>query len=100
MERRGALPVRALAADVGLGERRLERAFHARVGVPPKLLARIVRFRAACRGLARGSAQAEVAHACGYADQSHLLRDFHDFAGTTPGRLLAEPVSDSFDLSA
>lgn len=35
-----------------------------------------------------------------YGTNSHLLRDFHDFAGTTPGRLLAEPVSDSFDLSA
>jgi AraC-like DNA-binding protein len=97
---RGGVAVGALAAEVGVGERRLERAFHARVGVRPKLLARILRFRAACAALARGRAQADVAYGCGDADQSHLLRDFRAFAHTTPTRLLAEPVSDSFDLSA
>jgi AraC-like DNA-binding protein len=97
---RGRLGVRALAASLGIGERRLERAFVTRVGVPPKLLARIVRFRAACRALARGRAQAEVAFGCGYADQSHLLRDFRDFAGAPPSQVLAEPVSDSFDTRA
>lgn len=97
---RGQLAVRALAASVGIGERRLERAFASRVGVPPKLLARILRFREACGGLARGRAQADVAFGLGYADQSHLLRDFRAFAGATPSRVLAEPVSDSFDLSA
>jgi AraC-like DNA-binding protein len=98
--RRGSIGVRALAAEVGTGERRLERAFRARVGVRPKLLARILRFRAACAALARGGSQADVACACGYADQSHLLRDFHAFADATPARVLAERVSDSFDLSS
>jgi AraC-like DNA-binding protein len=35
----------------------------------------------------QGSPLAEVASACGYADQSHLNRWFRRIHGTTPGRL-------------
>jgi AraC-like DNA-binding protein len=35
-----------------------------------------------------GSRLAEIAAACGYADQPHLNRDFRDLAGLAPGALL------------
>ena len=77
-----------------LGERRLERAFRDRVGVSPKRLARILRFRSAYVALARGGAQAAVAFDAGYADQAHLLRDFRELAGAPPSQVLGR-VSDS-----
>ena len=33
---------------------------------------------------------ADVAVACGYCDQSHLCRDFRDFADAPPGELFSE----------
>jgi AraC-like DNA-binding protein len=84
--RRGALRVRHLERELEIGERRLERLFRERVGVPPKLFARIVRFRAAFGQLAQGQPQAAVALDGGYADQAHMLREFREFAGTSPSR--------------
>lgn len=83
----GRVPVREIAARLQVGERRLERAFSDRVGVGPKRLSRILRFRRASAALARGARQADVAFDAGYSDQAHLLRDFRELAGAPPPRL-------------
>jgi len=87
----GDLTVAGLAAGGGVGPKRLIRLFTADVGLTPKRYLRLVRFervRAAVRGRARVD-WARVAAGFGYYDQSHLIRDFHDFAGTTPSGYLA-----------
>jgi AraC-like DNA-binding protein len=45
---------------------------------------------------ARGPAisWADVAADCGYADQAHLIREFRQFAGSTPARFLREVLND------
>jgi AraC-like DNA-binding protein len=88
---RGRIAARSLAAEVGIGERQLERLFAERVGHGPKLFARVVRLHHAV-GLASGARlrQAELAAAAGYADEPHLLRDFRDLAGITPRALTDE----------
>ncbi|WP_405166226.1 helix-turn-helix domain-containing protein [Nocardia sp. NBC_01499] len=48
----------------------------------------LVRFDHAAAGLAAGVDFAEVAFACGYADQSHMYRDVVSFTGRTPGALI------------
>jgi AraC-like DNA-binding protein len=80
-----------LAAEACLSPRQFERGFFERVGLPPKLYARIVRFDAAYRlkGRQPGLDWLAVAVRNGYYDYRHLLRDFHAFAGTTPPCLLA-----------
>jgi AraC-like DNA-binding protein len=80
--------VAAIATTTGLSQRRLIEVFTAAVGITPRRFGRIVRFQRAT-ALARGSALdwARVAHACGYFDQAHLIRDCRELAGMTPGEL-------------
>ncbi len=87
----GAVMVDELVYDLAMTPRTMQRLFARQVGISPKLLGRIVRFqrvftawRADPRRLAR------VAAECGYFDQSHLVRDFRDFAGAPPAGFLAE----------
>jgi AraC-like DNA-binding protein len=82
IERRaGMLTVDMVARACGLGPRQLERRFLDDVGVTPKAMARIVRFQRALRELRSGLPPADVAAACGFADQPHLAREFRRFAG-------------------
>ncbi|MCB2407626.1 helix-turn-helix domain-containing protein [Hymenobacter lucidus] len=81
----------ALAADACLSARQFERHFFERVGLAPKLYARIVRFDQAFR-LKEQHPELDwlsVAVRCGYYDYRHLVRDFKEFAGVTPPVLLA-----------
>ncbi len=77
-----------LARNLGISRRHLERIFLDDVGVSPKMFAIIQRYRAAARALSThaGVGLAEVAAAMGYADQSHMTRDFTRLAGESPLR--------------
>ncbi len=86
----GGLSIDALAAELGVGTRRLERAFRHWVGLTPKELASTLRFHRAF-GLvdaARPRALAEIALSAGYHDQAHFSREFRRFAGESATRLL------------
>jgi AraC-like DNA-binding protein len=93
---RGGVGIGQVAAALGVGQRRLERAFARSVGLSPKALGRVLRFRRALRELALGQdgerrqSWAALAFAAGYADQSHFIREFKKLAGLTPARYLAE----------
>ena len=82
----GATNISQAAAEAGLGVRQFERQFRRQVGVAPKLYARIVRFNAAL--VAKASAPqrhwTDIAHAFGYYDQMHMIRDFEAFTGESP----------------
>jgi AraC-like DNA-binding protein len=83
----GRVSVDAIASRCNLSGRQLERRFRDDVGLPPKRLARIVRFQRALRILSAPSAGgrgADLAAGLGYADQAHFIRDFREFAGHTP----------------
>ncbi len=61
--------------------------------MPPKTAAALVRFNRALGLLESGLKPADVAHACGYADQPHLTREFRRFAGTTPVAFLQDALA-------
>ena len=83
--------MRDAARTLGLGERQLERLFAAEVGIGPKTFARVARLERALTlmgGTARG--QAALATAAGYADESHLIREFRALALATPAEIARE----------
>ena len=86
----GRVRVRALATDLGWSPRRLIERFRDHVGLPPKAAARVIRLDRAVSELRSGTPRiAEVAAACGYADQAHLGRELRELGGITPGQLVA-----------
>lgn len=84
----GRFRVSSLAGRLGWSRKHLSAKFSDAIGVGPKTLSRIVRFNRAL-GLSRQdkSDWADIAADCGYADQSHLVREFRDLAGQTPTAL-------------
>jgi AraC-like DNA-binding protein len=78
--------VRDVSQELGFSQRRFIQMFNSQVGLTPKVFCRIQRFQRA-RVLAEKLETphwAELAVACGYFDQSHLIKDFQEFAGSTP----------------
>jgi methylphosphotriester-DNA--protein-cysteine methyltransferase len=83
----GRVSVEAMADSCGVNIRQLERHYLDVVGLPPKVFARTVRFQRALRELQRGSPPAIAALGAGFADQSHLAREFRRFAGVPAGHV-------------
>ncbi len=81
--------VQALATQAGLSRAHLTRAFTATYGMAPHAYLNMVRIRQAQAALRQGNAVADVAAACGFADQSHLTRRFKVQVGMAPGRWLS-----------
>ncbi|KUG07976.1 helix-turn-helix transcriptional regulator [Solirubrum puertoriconensis] len=85
MRSQGQLEVEDVALQLEVSVRTLLRRFSREVGMPPKTFARLVRFRAAHAYLQEPDATwADAVLRFGYTDQSHLIRDYRDFAGETP----------------
>ena len=84
----GGIVVRAeqLAEIAGVSLRTLQRRFHAYVGIGPKWV--VQRFRLLdVTSAAHGDADVDwagLAVRLGYADQSHLTREWTTFAGCSP----------------
>ncbi len=94
-----SVSVNVLANDACLSRKQYERVFREQVGMNPKEYARVVRFQKALWMLQRGSRNyADIAVDCGYADQSHLIREFKAMSGHTPKSLFdyCAPYSDLF----
>jgi AraC-like DNA-binding protein len=86
----GNVSITGLAERAGWSRKHLVARFREHVGLPPKTFARITRFARAMRLVRSGQdlRWIDVAHACGYYDQAHFIRDFSEFAGVSPTRFL------------
>ncbi|QNA43156.1 helix-turn-helix domain-containing protein [Lacibacter sediminis] len=83
----GNVSIEKLASMACLSLRQFERVSKERIGLPPKLFSRIVRFSKAYRLKEQmpGISWTKIAYECNYFDQMHLIRDFKQFAGVAPG---------------
>ena len=93
--------VTELSTTCCLGKKQFEREFHLHVGMNPKEYSRIVRFQKALWLMQHQQGktnEADLAYTSGYADQSHLIREFKHLCGYTPLSLLevSTPYSDLF----
>jgi AraC-like DNA-binding protein len=102
-----------LAAELGRSHRYLIAQFRDQVGLPPKAMARLLRFNRALAAinadarpghpdgkpylegvasddLAAAPAWTDLALGCGYYDQAHFINEFRAFAGCPPGAFLRE----------
>jgi len=97
----GMIPVDMLAAEAGWSRRHLGAVFRRELGLPPKVLGRLIRFERAYAGSGRAADEgwAAVAADAGYYDQAHLIRDFRTFTGSTPTRLTPPSVDSPALLS-
>ena len=94
-DRGGNVRIGGLAAELGCSRRYLTRRFGEEVGLPPKAIARQIRFAHVCRRVrSEPAAWGRLAAEAGYCDQAHLNRDFHQLAGTTPTEFVASLLPD------
>jgi len=81
----GTVSVDALVEHTGYSHRHVVDRFQDRVGLSPKRFCRVVRFQAALSRAQTGPVDwPQLALACGYYDQAHLIRDFRAFADMSP----------------
>jgi AraC-like DNA-binding protein len=96
----GRIGVARLAEELGCGRQHLHREVTRHLGLPPRTLARLTRFRsvlAALRTDRTAGGWAGLAADFGYYDQAHLYREFRDLAGMTPKQARAtwQPPADA-----
>jgi AraC-like DNA-binding protein len=93
--------VAEVATIVGLSQRRFIEVFEREIGLTPKLYARIQRFHRVKQHIAalgKPPSWVTLALACGYFDQSHMIRDFVAFSGMSPtGYLRSRTGETMFD---
>jgi AraC-like DNA-binding protein len=96
----GRLSIAALAEEIGCSRKHLAAGFREHVGIPPKTVARLLRFRQVLQ-LVDGADQvnwAAIAQEAGYADQSHFSNDFRQITGRSPNAYLGLRLSDQFGM--
>ena len=84
LRRNPSLPIKRLAARLDVCERHLSRRFRTMFGTSPKRFARVARVEKISAMRQSGSAWTDIAYACGFADQAHMINDFGAIVGEPP----------------
>ena len=84
----GQISMQTVCETLKITERTFERRFLAQTGVSPKQFGTIIQFSGSLNMLnaKEYSKLTDIVYANGFADQSHFIRVFKTFTGTTPGK--------------
>ena len=93
-ETHGRIAIGELADELGWSRKRIVARFRDEIGLPPKAVARLLRFEHA-RELAGTMPWGELAFECGFSDQSHLIAEFRRVTGRTPETFLQDTVAQA-----
>lgn len=88
----GESRVERVAEQLGVTARHLRRAFVESVGISPKDYARAARLQRAVRMASTSKDWGRIARDAGYYDQAHLIADFRELVGLTPGAFVKRPL--------
>ena len=83
---RGGATIDSILKGAGCHYRTLEKNFQRTVGLSPKSLAKVIRFKHVFDRLMSEQLGSGTWYEFGYYDQSHFTRDFKQFTGTSPRR--------------
>ena len=93
-------PVKAIAADSELSERTIQMRFKKYVGYSPKELLRFLRFKQVIASIQEQEKKEvdwySLVEKFGYHDQSHLIKDFNHYLGTTPQKFVKQILGEEF----
>jgi AraC-like DNA-binding protein len=74
-----------VASRFGISARYMQQLFAQYTGLSPKLYSQITRFQNSLQLVRAGNTSlTSIAYECGYADQSHFIKEFKTFTGSTP----------------
>jgi AraC-like DNA-binding protein len=94
------LDIAAIARDIGWSRKHLAACVRDALGVGPRSFRRLVRFQRLTALIADDASTDWAGLACdaGYCDQSHLIREFREFADMTPTQFIARSLGDGGGL--
>lgn len=90
----GRVAIGQLAGELGWSRKRIVARFRDEIGLPPKAVARLLRFERA-RELAGTMPWGQLAYECGFSDQSHLIAEFRRITDRTPETFLQDTVAQA-----
>ena len=100
LRNRPKLDISDVATQVGWSRKHLADRVRDAVGVGPRCFRRLARFHSLTRSLTANTPTqwAETAAAHGYYDQSHMIREFHEFAALTPSEYMSRLLNNGGGL--
>lgn len=82
--KKGNINIDWLMTQANMSVKTLERQFSEKIGLTPKLYARIARFSHAMKMLRQKKGVFDIIEDCGYTDQAHFIKEMRLFSGRTP----------------